>query len=183
MRSFIAVNSSTAELWPLVEELKSFGQGVKPVEHENLHITLKFLGEVEEEILPSIRQIMAETARKMEPFRFSLKGVGTLPSRNFIKVVFSRVEEGGENLVWMQKDLEKRLSKLGFKKEKREFKPHVTIARVKSARPKNKILKFIERHQKEELGDVKVDNLLLMKSRLTPGGPVYTALEELYLGG
>lgn len=181
MRCFIAIYSRTEELLPLLEELEGIGRGVKPVPPENLHITLKFLGEVDEKYLAGMRNAMEEACGSTPAFSFSIRGVGVLPSRKFIRVVYTPVARGREELVVLQRRMEERLVELGFKKEKRKFTPHLTIARVKSARAKSRVLEFLSSHKNEELGEVRAERVSLVKSTLTPKGPVYTPVEEVEL--
>ncbi len=181
MRCFIAINANSDKLVSLTEELKNIDRGVKSVSHGNLHITLKFLGEISEEQIKNIKTVMEESVKSLKSFTYFIKGTGTLPSKSYIRVIYTDVADGKEKLIEIHSILENELVKLGFEKDKRIFTPHITLARVKSSGARKHILDFIEKHEKEELGRINVTKISLMRSTLKPSGPVYEPIEEIEL--
>ncbi len=180
MRTFIAVDACTDALAGLLKELSGL-KGLKPVSPDSLHITLKFLGEIPEARVGEIHSAMERAFSACESFSFKLKGVGAFPNAARARVIWAGVSKGGEVLTELQARLERELLKLGFQAEKRAFVPHVTLARVKSMVDRKRVASFIERHGKDELGEVSVEEVRLMKSTLTPKGAIYTPLRRVRL--
>jgi len=178
-RGFIAIDiEACPKLVEFEREIKKTGADVKLVEPDNVHITLKFLGDTEETLLDEIEKIMNNAVKEISPFNIQLKGTGVFPNQNYIKVVWMGIEHG-DPIATIAHEIDGQLSKLGFEKEKREFSPHLTIARVKTSRNKDKLLQIIEKYRDIEFTDMKVDSIKLKKSDLTPKGPIYTTLKEV----
>lgn len=180
-RGFIAVDIETAlTLINFGKEIKKTGANVKLVEPENVHITLKFLGDTMEEHIDEIENIMKESVKDIEPFDIDLEGVGVFPNQKYIKVIWIGIKQG-ELLGTIAKRIDDQLSYLGYKKERRDFSPHLTIARVKNAKEKNKLLNLVEKYKETRFAHLKVDSIVLKKSELTPKGPIYETLKEVKL--
>jgi 2'-5' RNA ligase len=173
MRVFIAIETS-AELREKMAELQRqlATDGVKLVEKENLHLTLHFLGEIDEHMKERVVQAMNKINCKK--FEMSCSGVGAFPSRNYMRVIWVAAEAPELRKIYEQ--LGGELSKLGFKKE--DFSPHITLARVKFLKDKNKLAKFLEENAETEIGNCVVDRVVLKKSTLTPKGPIYETVHE-----
>ncbi len=179
-RAFIAVEVPfTEELKNLWGEVKASGARVKMVEPENVHITLKFLGNIPENLVPEILKAITKSCSGISPFKVSLTGCGAFPTPNRPRVVWVGVSEGEEELKRIAYSLEKELSKLGFEKEKREFVPHLTIARVKGSI--GKLPEVIRRNANKKFGEFEVKEVRLMKSTLTPTGPIYEVIGSVKL--
>lgn len=178
-RGFIAIEIGTfPKLAELGSAINKTGANVKIVEPENVHITLKFLGETEETLMEEIESIIKNAVEDVDPFNIQLKGTGVFPNPNYIKVVWIGINQG-EKIGEIAHKIDESLSKLRFKKEKRGFSPHLTIARVKSAKNKDKLLQIIEKYRDVEFANISVNSIKLMKSELTPKGPIYTILKEV----
>jgi len=178
-RGFIAIDiESNKKLIDFENEIKKTEADLKLVEPENIHITLKFLGDTEEKHLEEIKDIITKSIEDIEPFNIKLKGTGVFPNQNYIKVVWVGIENSGPIAEIAQK-IDNQTVKIGFKKEKRGFSPHLTIARVKTARNKDKLLQVLEKYRDVEFADIKVEAVKLKKSELTPKGPIYTDLQEI----
>ncbi|MFQ5975398.1 MAG: RNA 2',3'-cyclic phosphodiesterase [Candidatus Hydrothermarchaeales archaeon] len=180
MRSFIAIEMQDKRIGEIQDQLRRANADIKFVEPENLHFTLKFLGEIREDLVDKIHKIMEESFKGIEGFEVNLKRVGVFPHLRHIRVVWVGMEDNKELLIKMQKKLDENILKLGFKREKR-FEPHLTIGRVKSARNKDKLAEIISSMNDIEVGKITVDKVLLKKSILTPKGPIYTTLREVKL--
>lgn len=182
MRCFIAVNVDNPLVSSFIGELSEVGAQLRPVNPENLHLTLKFLGEVPDESIDGIKKAMDDSFSNFEPFEASLEGTGAFPSTNYMRVVWVGMKENSERIIEMQKALDENLAPLGFSKEKK-FHPHLTLARVKSQRGKEKLKVFIDKNKERSFGKLKVDSVKLKKSVLSPKGPTYFTVGETKLKG
>lgn len=178
MRLFIAADLEPEireKLVPVQQVLDR--SGVKIVDNDNVHITLKFLGEVEDRRVEPIKEALRQI--KFNSFDIHVKGVGFFPSPNHIKVAWVGVEEGNNEMSNLANQIDDKMKKVGFKKEKKKFVAHATLARIKkiNAQEREKMLKDLEPYLNQEFGWMNVDNFTLKKSELTPKGPVYSDLE------
>ncbi|HCJ66119.1 MAG TPA: RNA 2',3'-cyclic phosphodiesterase [Elusimicrobia bacterium] len=186
MRLFIAVNLDEElkkKILPLQEELKKTGADVKWVAVENLHLTLKFLGEVSEEKATQIEPVIVPILACFPSFEMKLSGFGVFPNFNYPRVIWLGIEEGGEELKGLSEKIEDSLVSLGFDKEERPFTAHLTLGRVRSAKNKNQLISIIEEKKNIEIGKQKVGKIYLMQSILKPTGPIYLSLKEWQLSG
>ena len=152
------------------------GADVKLVEPQNIHITIRFLGNITPSTVEKIHGEMKQI--QFTPFNVQIKGVGAFPNPNYARVVWSGITEGSEQLKNVFTQLEPRLQRLGFTPALKGFSPHLTIARVRSGRNKPQLSKFIKENTNHEFGTVNARCLRLKKSDLTPRGPVYSTLKE-----
>jgi 2'-5' RNA ligase len=184
MRAFLAVEISEEMRDRLVRfqrTLREGGASLKLVEPENLHLTLKFLGEVEEGRLGEVEEALRRGVKGFSPFTLEVKGTGVFPSSQYVRVIWAGVGEGWEKVSSLQRSLDRELAKLGFPRDT-DFVPHLTLARVKNLRERGAFLQLVERGRKEEFGKVEVREVHLKKSTLTPKGPIYEDLRVLPLG-
>jgi 2'-5' RNA ligase len=147
----------------------------KWVETQNLHITVRFLGDTDEKLPPELLAAAAALLADMRPFTVSLRGVGVFPSVSKPRVLWVGMS-GFEPLLTMHRRVEKASASLGFPPEGRSFSPHVTIGRFRSAANAAALAKQIETMNGRNFGTVTVEGLNLYASRLQPGGAVYTSL-------
>ena len=158
----------------VLDELREIGKPVKPVAAHNLHITLKFLGDTDPEIVPEIEAIVNQAASSETAFQWTFRGVGAFPSPKRPSVVWAGIENA-EPCIRMATQLNESLETLGFSAEKREFHPHLTLARIKG-RPPRELFDLLEQHENTFFGTGSVNAIELIQSELTPEGPVYTML-------
>lgn len=185
IRAFIAVvlpETVKEALGGVQQEMKQVGAEARWVRPQGIHLTLKFLGDISVEQVPSIRQAMEEAARGSGPFEVRIAGVGVFPNERRPRVIWVGLEEPTGALVSLQKSLEAALRPLGFKPEGRPFKGHLTLARIKAPGRTGGVLKAIEAQKDVDLGKMSVDKIVLYQSTLKPTGAVYAALEEVGLG-
>lgn len=184
IRSFIAIDVIDPEIVSKIvsiqEEIVSSNAKLKPVERENLHFTLKFLGEVEESRLELVKNIMRDTLGNFQPFRMKVESIGAFPTINRPNVVWIGAGEGREHFIKIASELDRALSRLGFPRERREIEPHLTIARVKG--PIGSLPDVIRRLSSIELGYIEVDEIKLKRSTLTREGPIYGDIYSVRLG-
>ncbi|MCS4540809.1 MAG: RNA 2',3'-cyclic phosphodiesterase [Euryarchaeota archaeon] len=182
IRAFIAIDipkDLINKIANIQNSLKKIDANIKYVEPENIHITLKFLGEVLENKLANVSLVTKETTVGVKPFEIEINGVGVFPSFNYIRVIWVGITKGADFLSNLQTELEKRLVPLGFEPEERGFSPHITIGRVKTIKAKAQLQSKINELQNINIGTMQVDCLKLKKSQLTPKGPIYTDLVEV----
>lgn len=181
VRSFICVeiknNEVVRKIDSIVSEIGQF-KGIRPVKSSQLHLTLKFLGEVPESRLPSIKQAIEQVI--FPSFEISLEELGCFPNLNYIRVVWIGIREGSNNLKQLANIIEEKLTAIGFPKEKRGFSPHLTLARVKKLQnsDKRKVTTLIQSSKETSFGIQIIEEFILKKSTLTPKGPIY---EDLYV--
>ncbi len=183
IRSFIAIDVEVPEIVAKIvrvqEEILSSSAKLKPVERQNLHFTLKFLGNVEESRIELVVSTMREVLESFEPFPMHLKGVGAFPRVSRPNVVWIGVDEGRDVFIEMAKELDRSLAKLGFKRETKGFEPHLTVARVKGY--SGDLPEVIRRISDVDIGFIDVEEVRLKKSTLTPQGPIYETLHGIKL--
>lgn len=182
IRIFIAVDIPVSQkVAEIINELKKTQIDAKLVEIENMHLTLKFLGDTDENLVDEIEKTIKESTKNAHPFEIILKNLGVFPNQNYIKIAWIGVENI-ETLKKITETIDTKLKNLGFEKEKRPFSAHLTIARIKSAKNKEKLLQLINKYQNAEFQKIKIDKIILKKSTLTPKGPIYTNLKEVTIG-
>lgn len=184
IRSFIAVEVPFfPSVGDAVREIKSTGLRAKFVEPHNLHLTVKFLGDIEESDIFAIQEAMRRASSGMGPFEMELSGMGFFPGGNRINVIWLGLENTGP-LVEFSERLAEEFRKADIRPEgmdNRLFRPHITIARVKNPGDKDRLLDVISGHKETVFGRILVDKILLKKSVLERGGPVYTTLGSVSL--
>ena len=180
MRMFISIDvGSTPYLIDMEKKLRGTKADLKLVEPKNIHLTLKFLGNVDQSTIENIGEVMETAVEEIHPFKSNLRGMGVFPNQNYMKVIWMGMEAGP--IPKMASIIDEGLVKYGFKKEKRRFAPHITIARVKSGRKKEELAELINLNKDRNFGTVEVDRVRLKKSELSPKGPSYLTLKEAIL--
>ncbi len=181
IRTFIAVEIGPMdELVKYEDDITSTGAEVKLVEPENIHITLKFLGDTPEKMVNDILEIIRESCSGIKPFKLEFQDVGAFPNTNYIKILWVGMKDH-EPLEGLAKDLNSKLIKLGFPAEKRGFKPHITLGRVKSRKNKQALKELVIKNKDRNFGVLNVGSVCLKKSVLSPSGPTYSTLDKIEL--
>ncbi len=177
-RTFIAVDFNNPVIVERVQELQrriqDSGAVIKTVEPQNLHITLWFLGELEQHRLDMVIREVREV--RFRGFKVQVKGMGYFPGGGRVNVVWLGVEDpsGGFNKILDQ--LLEKLKRRGFKYDERGFTPHLTIGRVKRVKDRQRLLQTIQELRDIQIGEQEVSELKVKKSILTPRGPIYEDL-------
>ena len=178
-RAFIAAEvGAWPELIGVVDVLRQIPADLKLVEPRNIHITLRFLGDIDEELIEGITTSMQRSVDGVRPFKLKLRNMGAFPNLNYIKVVWVGLENP-ENFVTIARRLNNELIELGFKPETRGFSPHLTLARVKTRRGKGELQKILHDYGRHDFGELDIDCITLKKSDLTSQGPIYTTVKEI----
>jgi 2'-5' RNA ligase len=184
MRLFIAINVDSALQAPLAAvqaTLKTTAAPVSWVKPENLHFTLKFLGEVPETRLPALQETFRSSVAGLHSFTLSLAGLGTFPPRGRPRVVWVGVEQGVEEMKMLQGRIDETLLPLGFAREARPFQPHLTLGRVRDVGRLDALLAALRATEIGRVGQMQVRCVDLMRSQLNPAGSVYTRVESVPL--
>jgi 2'-5' RNA ligase len=157
--------------------LVNTGADLKLVKPQNIHLTVRFLGDISPPMVDAIYEEMKQVS--FTPFEVELRGLGAFPKLSYPRVVWAGIRKGAEELTDVFEQLEPRLRGLGFKPDTKGFSPHLTIARVRTGRNKAQLIKLVRELEDYEFGTIKAKCLRLKKSVLTPQGPVYTTLREV----
>jgi RNA 2',3'-cyclic 3'-phosphodiesterase len=165
-----------------IEQFRAAGAEVKWVKPQNLHLTLKFLGATTQERVAGLVKAARRTAAKMEAFELLWDGFGAFPSIKRARVIWAGVTKGEEELKKLARAIEKDLTCENVPEESREFTPHLTLGRLRSTAGMEKLLIMLEAMQHNMIGTMRVSHFSLIKSTLTPGGPVYEELTLFPLG-
>jgi len=181
-RAFISADIVPSEaLVGVLRRLANSRADLKTVKPELMHLTLKFLGDAEESLVDEIVMRIVKATEGLQPFRIRLKGMGAFPSMSNIRVVWVGIEDGGP-LERIAEELDESMSELGFEREKRGFRPHLTLARTRSARNIANVQEILMENAATDYGEYAVDSVLLKKSELTPKGPIYSTVRKCILG-
>ncbi len=185
MRLFVAAELPASHRASLADVCESGRRGgVRWVPAENVHLTLKFLGDVDEELVPKIEEALAAVAAAAEPFALSLSGCGCFPNDRAPRVIWLGLAEGAEEAAAVAAAVDKALEALGFGREKRPFKPHLTIGRVKEPRAgAPATAQKIKSLGEYAVPAARLEAVALVKSTLTPEGSIYEELGRWRLGG
>ena len=183
MRTFIAIElpgEVKSALSDLQREFKECGADVRWVKPENIHLTLRFLGEIDEDTIGAVQHIMESACMMYSAFHLDLKGAGTFPHMKSPRVVWAGLQDS-DILSRLQNEIEGGLSTAGFKKEARRFVPHLTLGRFRSMQRRQPLLEKIREYEGKQFCSFPVHSVVLMKSELHPTGAQYTKIKEVFL--
>ena len=177
-RVFLSIDIENQSLLPHISEIQnkldtSLAK-MKLVEIENIHFTLRFLGDTSlsriNEIESCLRQI------KVDPFEIMVQGVGAFPNGRKPRVIWIGVSENAERICDLKLEIDSHLKELGYKPEKQKFTPHATIARVRFVKDADGLVKNLDKVVNEDVGPMTVFKFTMKKSILTTSGPIYETL-------
>ncbi|MEZ5104392.1 MAG: RNA 2',3'-cyclic phosphodiesterase [Draconibacterium sp.] len=183
IRTFIAIKITPEQkLLELSAKIKKELQheAIKWVEMNNLHLTLRFLGDSTPEQVAGISKILEELATNFRPFQFDLKEIGYFKTKGNPRILFVKLENNFE-LKLIAKSLEEMMVQMGFDREKKEFKPHLTLARINYLKNKNEFYSVVSQASKDEIQSVLVSEIVFYQSILNSTGPVYKPLKIVKL--
>jgi RNA 2',3'-cyclic 3'-phosphodiesterase len=182
MRTFIAIEISEEiknSLAQAQSHLKYAGADVKWVEPGNIHLTVKFLGEITEEKCAKVKTALDTVAASAKPFELSIKDIGAFPKIEYPRVIWVGLDKGAKESTELAAKVDDALSKLGFQKESRPFAAHLTIGRVRSPKNKEALKEKIQSYTLYPIPyTLLVSSLVLFQSTLTPRGSIYSTLHE-----
>ncbi|MHC4442304.1 MAG: RNA 2',3'-cyclic phosphodiesterase [Planctomycetota bacterium] len=186
MRCFLAIELPTEirdRLRDLQDRLSVLGRAVRWTRVDNIHLTVKFLGEVPDDQVSAICETATEVAGRFERFEVTVAGTGCFPPGGAARIVWVGMPDPPPILLGCQRVCEDRYARLGFKKENRSFKPHLTVGRVKDFGASAQIRAAVEELKQFNAGSFIVEELVMFQSVLKPQGPVYTPLARASLAG
>lgn len=163
----------------LKRELNHLGIEGKWVEEENLHLTFRFLGEVEEERISLICRSLSLKLKLARPLNLKCVGLGTFKKNGLDKVLWVGVK--GEGLSLVKQKVDEALLPFGFQLEK-DFKPHITLLRIKRLKRRGKFAQLLFKLREHFFGEKFINKIFLIESKLSQSGPTYTVLEEFGVG-
>jgi RNA 2',3'-cyclic 3'-phosphodiesterase len=184
IRTFIAIELPEKIIYAIrkvQEEIKSYGLKIRWVHPDNIHLTLKFLGDIKEADTEKVAKAVSESVTGYPPMSLAVKGIGVFPGIKNPRVLWLGISKQLDLLTALQRTLDEKLEAMGFPKEKRPFRGHLTLGRIKSIiDPKtlHDVLKEFIRFESESFF---ADRIIVYKSDLKSSGPVYTKLVETYL--
>ena len=182
VRAFISVDFSEKKIHEKIKEIQDqlllTNAHLRMVNPAILHITLEFLGEITEEQLSVIKDIM--NSLDFSKISLNVENPNVLPNENYVRVVYCEIKGDEEKLIKMQKDLRGKLKINGFRVDDRKFRPHLTIARVKSAKNKSELVRVIKELKETTCGTQEIVSVKLKESVLKPEGPQYSIIHEVY---
>lgn len=187
IRTFIAVQLDSVlrqRAVEIIRTLQAVPGDVKWVEPENLHFTLKFLGDVESREIHKVCQLAEQAVADLVPFEFEVHGAGAFPSLSRPRTFWLGARQGHEEMVVLAERLENALLKLGFRRETRRFQPHLTIGRLRQGgRTSPDLVPLLQQNADVDVGLMSVDEILVFSSVLGRTGPTYEVLARVPLGG
>lgn len=182
-RLFVSIDLDCLEQEVAAVQEPLVGQsGLNPIDPGQAHVTLKFLGDVEakrvEDLTDELATAVSDAA--VDPFTAEFGGLGVFPSLDYISVVWLGVREGGGEITRLHEAIEDRTTALGFDPEDHKFTPHVTLARMVHAGSKDLVREYVT-GENPYAGRLRVEEVRLKESTLTPDGPEYGTVEGLSL--
>lgn len=180
LRCFLAFDIENEDvlgrLVNLQQLLLKTGASMKIVHPENIHITMRFLGNVTYDFIKKISNKIQEI--EFNSFHAEIEGVGVFPNMRRPRVVWVGINKGSEKLIKISDQIEPLLQELGLRPDFKNFSPHLTIARVKSPKNKDRLIDFVKKNSGYNFGDIKITSLKLKKSDLSRAGPIYATIKQ-----
>jgi 2'-5' RNA ligase len=183
VRVFIAIPLPThlkAKLVALQQEFRPLPLSATWVREAGLHVTVKFLGDVDSTHIKSIISCMTTTAQHCHPFSLSLAEVGVFPHESSPRVLWVGVQDVSGDLRHMQQALDAQLMQAGFPSENRPFAPHLTLARLKRILRRDDFLAALKLHRQMDFGQFDVGHIELVESQLHPSGARYSTVHTAH---
>lgn len=183
-RTFVAVEldaSATGILERRIKQFKTEVEGVKWSRRDQMHLTLKFLGDIDHRELPEVCMKLREATVDVEPFTVELKGLGTFPKDKPPRVVWAAVEEGAQPLRLLHERLDTALAGLGIPHEARAYTPHLTLGRVGGETDLEKLQQVIDAVGTDSIARCQVDAVVLLTTIKDRGQVSYEPLDVVEL--
>ena len=185
LRCFISIEipeTIKISVLDIIDRLRQSGADVKWASDENIHITLQFLGETDEALVPAIKGALDKILATYSPFYIKIAEVGCFPDGRRPRVIWVGMEES-QTMIKLHKDIVTEMVKFGYKKEERGFTPHITVGRVKSNRYLGELTRKLDEIRSARFSGFEVQDIRLMKSELQPSGAKHYCLAEIPIGG
>lgn len=180
-RAFVAVPvPPEPPVVALLDALAALRADVKVVEATALHVTLSFLGQVDLERRPALEAALLVGAKGFAPFEAELRAVGAFPNARHPRVVWAGVRDP-KPMVALALRVREELARAGFAQDEKDFRAHLTLARVRSPRGEGELATFLRQHAADELATIPIREVVLLESTTSPTGPKYEALARTLL--
>jgi len=187
IRCFIAVEleegiqKNIAKLQSRLQKKLLGDSKIRWVKPERIHLTLKFLGDVDDIALPEICSAVSRAAAMNQPFDFEIGNCGCFGSGDSARILWVGVTQGQEDLETLHQAVDANLADIGFPPERRKFNPHLTLARIRNTASGRNARKIINQLEPTVLGGQNASEITVFQSELTPAGPIYTPLHHVSL--
>jgi RNA 2',3'-cyclic 3'-phosphodiesterase len=182
IRTFIAFDIPTEireHISTFTEKLRKSHADVKWVNAKNIHITLKFLGDVAENLISEVANQVNDSIEAIKPFEIQIIGSGAFPNYKKPRIIWIGAQSPNNLLQSVASSLETNLAQLGFDKEDRPYAPHLTIGRVKSLSGIHDVVNQLQENENYDFGKYLSNEIIVMRSDLKPSGPIYTPLQKI----
>jgi 2'-5' RNA ligase len=186
LRTFVAVEMSPevrARAEQLIGRLRGTEAKVTWVKPPTMHLTLKFLGDVDLVDMPAVCEAVNGAVGELPPFEIEVRGAGAFPSVARPRTIWVGVGRGIEELIEVHNSVERALSRLGFRQENRRFRPHLTLGRVRGDRDLGELGGLVTQHAEFVGGVTSVDEVIVFSSELEAEGPIHEPLAVAPLNG
>ena len=184
IRAFIAIpieNSVKKKIAEIQDNIKTNNNWeVKWVKPDNIHLTLKFLGDINSEDINQVENSLVKSVKNIKKFSLKIKGVGVFPNLNKPRVIWVGINDSNSLIKNLYKRIENNMHEIGFLKEKRSFNPHLTIGRIKNNILKSELKQTLIEYDQFNI-DFICDSVLLYKSVLKPTGSEYSVIADIPL--
>ena len=154
------------------------GANLKIINQQNLHFTLRFLGNINTDLIEKVLVKMQKIV--FTPFSIELKGIGVFPNLYSPRIIWAGIAEGTKKMNNIFDQIEIQLRQLGFNPDYKGFSPHLTLARVKYGKNNDQLTTFLKNYVEYRIGNVNLNCIKLKKSELMPTGPFYTTIKKFY---
>jgi len=184
IRVFIAVeidDQIKQKISKLISVFKKSGADAKWADENQMHLTLKFLGNINKDNVQKISGAMSSISNNFKSFTVGFSAIGAFPDTSRPRVIWLGIDKGAEDLKILNDEIESSLEKLGFAKESRNFEPHLTLARIRSSKNISNLMKLIGETNCGIKDETRIDKLTLFQSSLNSKGAVYSVILEKFL--
>ena len=184
MRLFIAMplgHNVEINLGSIIDDLRTYTNAVKWVAPQNIHLTVRFLGDTEEQRVLKIKQLLDKISSEHPIVKTSIDTLGGFPNLRRPRVLWAGINSNVEILEKLARQVELSVRELHFEKESKGFKPHLTLGRIRKPQDLARLVSRMESFTMDPL-PIALDRIVLFKSTLTPEGPIYERLHEAMFG-
>ena len=186
MRAFIAITLDEQVYGELAEKqagMRQFCSDINWVEPKDIHLTLKFMDNIDEQQVEKIIETLDELVSRQKPFNMRLSNISAFPDIYYPKLIWLGISIGLTECIVLHRAVEESMEKLGFLKSMRSFKPHMTLGRIRHLGDRHWLMDLLRSEKDFTLRHiVSVNAISLIESELTPKGPIYKTIKEFPFG-
>ena len=185
-RTFVAIETTPSvrdRASDLIGQLSTTSASVRWVEPEQMHWTLAFLGDVPLDDIPGVCRAVQKGAERISPFDLHAQGAGAFPNAEKPRTIWLGASQGSDEMITLHDAIEAELEKLGFRGERRRYRPHLTLGRVRRSAPHEvaQLGELVEQYANFDAGSIHIDEVVVFSSRLSSSGPSYDELGRAVL--